>query len=283
MNPVIVTLFAALSITIMNVITKLVQTHIDESIIVFIRVFVSMMILFPLIHLKHNETLKTKRYPLHLLRATTGFISIYLLALSLKFLPVSNATLLFMTYPLFAPILLAIFLKNSLSLSSLIAIVIGFIGVLLVLHPNTHSFLQHSALIGLGSGFLAAIGVLIVKKLASTEPASRIVFYFSLNATIIALIPTYHHWKTIDLFTGCQLITIGIFGLLYQYCLAYALQHGKTVLVMPTLYTAIIFGTLADWFMGIATPHINTLFGFMCVFLGVIWVMMDERVRQLRS
>lgn len=271
------TLFAALSLTAMNTMIKLVQVYVNHDIVVFMRSLFSMLILLPILLVRrHQHPLKTQRYPLHLLRALVGVGCVYCVVRGLDTLSISSATLLFMTYPLFTPLTMFFFLKKSLSLQIIVAIALGFVGVVCVLNPTSSDFLQYGSLFALASGILGAIGISIIKKLSDTEEPSKMVFYFGLNATVLTFIPALVHWQPIPAIAWIELIATGLFVTLYQQSLAYALKHGKPATVITLMYSAIIFSAIVDWVMHAKLIHISTIIGFLCIVISVVLVAMFE-------
>lgn len=280
---IIIALISSLSLTAMNTAIKLAQTHVNHDTIVFTRSVLALLIMLPIIlRSRPKLSFKTQRYPLHLFRAIVGIGSIYGIVISLETLPISNTTLLFMAYPLFIPITLFLFMKKPLSLSVLGAIVIGFIGVVFALNPSSNGLLQYGALFALGAGLFTAIAVTIVKKLSDTEPASKIVFYFALNAVFITLIPAMLHWQPIPTIAWFELIAVSLFFILYQQCFAYSIKHGEPTLVIALMYSAIIFSAIIDWILNGKIIHFSTIIGFLLIVVSVVLVALFER-QQLKK
>ncbi len=278
---ILTTIVAALAFACMNFFVKLAQVHSSYQLVIFARFLIASIILLPFISFDKKLTLKTSRYSFHLLRACTGFLTVSLLILSLKYLSVVESTLLFMTYPLFVPILFFFIKKESLSVKILVSLLIGFFGIFLILNPDTNH-ISSNAWIGLAAGFMGAVGILITSSLGKTEPARRTVFYFSIHATIFAFILlTFTRWHMPSYHALLLLIAMGGCGLLYQQCLSYALRHCHPVLVIPIMYCSVIFGGLLDWIMWHEVPNDYALLGYFLVISGAVLTVWFKNRNQL--
>ncbi len=124
-----------------------------------------------------------------------------------------------------------------------IAVVSSFIGVLLMLRPTVNQAQIFPGMVGLMSGFMAAMAVLQIAAMARMgEPESRTVFYFSLACTITgfvgaALFEGFHwHWPQV-----WWLVGLGILAALGQICSTRAYSRGATIVVANLNYSGILF------------------------------------------
>ncbi len=270
---IIATVIAAISLTAMNTAIKFAQLYVNHDIIVFTRALFAVVILLPILRINSsNNLIRTRHYSLHLLRAIIGVLSAYCIVLSLETLPISNATLLFMTYPLFTPIMMYLFWRQTVTMPVLLTIILGFIGVIFVLNPTTNGFLQYGSLYSLASSILASMAVLVIKRLSSTEHASQIVLFFALNATVMTIIPAWLHWQPIPLIAWIYLLIVSVSAIIYQQGFAYALKHGEPTTIIAIMYSAIIFSAIVDWVTHEKVMHVSTIVGFILIVSSVLWV-----------
>lgn len=124
-----------------------------------------------------------------------------------------------------------------------IAVVSSFVGVLLMLRPTVNQEQIFPGMVGLMSGFMAAMAVLQIAAMARMgEPESRTVFYFSLACTITgfvgaALFEGFHwHWPQV-----WWLVGLGILAALGQICSTRAYSRGATIVVANLNYSGILF------------------------------------------
>ena len=126
------------------------------------------------------------------------------------------------------------------------AILLGFCGVILLLHPTLAQDQLIPGLIGLISGLLAGIAYLNVKQLGLRgEPEWRVVFYFSLIAAIGSgvgmLLGTIHPITTLGLFI---LLGLGSTATLAQLAMTRAYRTGKTLVAGSLSYSTVIFASI---------------------------------------
>ena len=141
--------------------------------------YLSAFVFATIVVLKEGFTLlKTGRFAVLFLRAFFGAVATVLYVISLKYIPLINATLLFNTPPLFVPIFCLFILKIKVPWKVWIAIIIGFIGILFIIRPTFSSLGQPGDILGLGSGISLALAFTMLTILTNTEPTKRINFYF---------------------------------------------------------------------------------------------------------
>ena len=161
-------------------------------------------------------------------------------------LPLATAITLNYTSPLFLALLLTLWLKEKPHWRLIGAILVGFVGVVLLLRPNLHTEQIIGGVMGLTSGFLAGIAYLNVKQLGALgEPDWRVVFYFTLICTLGAgawmLIHQFHalSWQTLPILLG-----LGTTATLAQLAMTRAYRVGKTLVVGSLAYSTVIFASL---------------------------------------
>lgn len=184
--------------------------------------------------------LKTDILHVHLLRAGIGVSAMYCFFYALAQLPLAQGLLLKMTAPLFMPLIAFLWLKERAPRLALAALPVGFAGVILVLKPGTD--FEWAAAVGLAGGLLAAIAKVTVRRLGKTEPTYRVVFYFSLIATLISAVPLSWAWQTPEPHTWGLLILMGATGTLGQLLLTRGYAVANAAQVAPFTYFSVLYG-----------------------------------------
>ena len=136
-------------------------------------------------------TLRTPLVRAHFMRSFLGTFALTIWFYAISKLPLGTAMTLNYTSPLYmALIVIFLAVKNgeSFSRASAAAVVLGFFGVTLVLKPELSPGQTFPALVGLTSGFFAALAYFQIRQLSRMqEPEWRIVFYFTLFGTVWGL------------------------------------------------------------------------------------------------
>lgn len=231
----------------MGAAVKAASTDLPNEMVVFMRNLFGAIVLLPVLWRYGWQHLKTRIWYLHVMRAGFGLAAMYCFFYALANMPLANGVLLKMTSPLFIPLVAIAWLGEGVTRRTVLAIGIGFVGVTLVLQPQ--SGFQLVALIGLLGGALAAVAKVTVRRLGRSEPTTRIVFYFALVATLISAIPLSWSWQPPDSDSWLLLLLIGVLGTLGQLLLTRGYSIAPPSQVGAFTYTSVVFaGLYGYWF-----------------------------------
>jgi len=236
---------AGLLFAIMGVFVKLGSAYFSSAELVFYRSVIGLLVIFTIVRTR-KLPLATPHVATHVWRGLSGFFALMLFFYAISALPLATAIMLNYTAPLFLAILLTLFLKEKPHWELFGAILVGFSGVVLLLHPTLESDQSSAGLMGLASGFLAGIAYFNVNQLGKQgEPEWRVVFYFTLVATIGAgawmLVHTFH---PVRLRHVPILLGLGASATLAQLAMTRAYRLGKTLVVGSLAYITVAFASL---------------------------------------
>ncbi|HXZ95958.1 MAG TPA: DMT family transporter [Burkholderiales bacterium] len=238
-------LAAGLLFACMGVFVKLGSPHFSSAELVFYRSVIGLATIFAVTrHLRLS--LATRHWKMHLSRSISGFIAILLYFYAISALPLATAVTLNYTSPLFLALLTTFWLKERAHWPLVLAVILGFIGIVLLLRPTFNHDQFFAGCIGLVSGFLAGIAYLNIKQLANMgEPEWRVVFYFSLLSTIGAglwtLLSGFH---SIDQKSLLILLGLGGSATLAQLAMTRAYGRGKAMVSGALAYSTVVFASL---------------------------------------
>lgn len=228
-------MFASMGATV-----KFVTQTLPSDMAVFMRNLFGLALLMPLVWSNGWVSLRTEIFHLHLLRSVAGVSAMYCFFYALANLPLADGMLLKMTSPLFMPLIAWYWLSEPLRQRILLAIGIGFIGVVLVLNPQGE--FNYIALVGLLGGCLASLAKVTLRRLGRSEPSIRVVFYFALLSTIISSTPMFWSWQQPTSAEWGWLALIGLLGTLGQLMLTRGYAIASAASVSPMTYTSVLFG-----------------------------------------
>jgi drug/metabolite transporter (DMT)-like permease len=163
-------------------------------------------------------------------------------------MPVAEATSLSFTAPIFASIGAMIFLGERAGLRRWTAIVMGFVGTLIILRPGLAEIPPAALLLLFGSAAVAG-SVIMVKILSRTERSSAIVTYMGLYMVPMLLIPTVFVWQTPAWPLYPWLIAMGGVGTLAQWAMTQAYAAADATAVLPFDYLRLPFVAVAGFFV----------------------------------
>jgi S-adenosylmethionine uptake transporter len=183
----------------------------------------------------------------HVLRSAAGTLGIVTYFYCIMHLPLATATTLNYTSPLFLAVATTVVLREKVSYWLIVAILAGFAGVAMLLQPTFAAGKEAAAMIGLGSGMLAAWAYLGVRTLSRLgEPEWRILFWFGLFGTVgcAAWQLAFSTFRPIRWDNAWILLGIGVAGTLAQLAMTRAYRTGETLVVGSLSYSTIVFSTL---------------------------------------
>ena len=190
--------------------------------------------------------LATPHLRAHAWRGVSGFVALVLFFYALARLPLATAVTLNYTAPLFLAVLSAWWLRERHTRGVVGAVLLGFLGVVLLLRPQVEGQAWLPALAGLLSGLLAAVAYVHIKQLGRLgEPEWRVVFYFTLLSTAGGAA-----WMALAGFHRPQaqdwpwLAGIGASATLAQLALTRAYHRGRTLTVGSLAYATVGFSAL---------------------------------------
>jgi drug/metabolite transporter (DMT)-like permease len=228
---------------------------------------------------------RTRHIWLHLMRNGVHFAAQVAWATSLTLLPLATVFALEFTMPAWTALLAAIFLHERLTQSRIGAVVLGFIGVLVIIRPGLQSF-QPAALLTLAAAFGYGITLTTTKRLTATETTFGIIFWMNLMQLPMNLAGSDPLF-VLKLGTAqiVPVIGLGLAGLTSHYCLSNAFRAGEATLVVPLDFLRIPLIALAGWSLYGEPLDIFVFAGAGLIISGVLWNLRAEtrRPRSLRA
>jgi len=276
----IATTLAALMFASMGVTVRYASASLQSEVLVFLRNSFGLLFLLPWLYHRGFRGLKTNRLSGHITRSVTGLAAMYCFFYAIAHLPLAEAVLLNFSSPIFTAIIAMLWLGEEATRKLLLAIVIGFAGICLILKPSI-GILSAAALVGLISAIFAALAMVSIRDLSKTEPTRRIVFYFSVTATLISAIPMLWYWQTPDLKPLFAMIFAGLAATLGQLLLTHGYSLAPAARVSPYSYNTIIFAAIYGWIFWSETLDILTLFGALLIICAGIITLLSRPTRSL--
>ena len=238
-------LIATFFFALMGTFVKLGGENFNSTELVFYRSLISLLIIVGIMRFK-KISFSSSYIKLHMVRSSIGFISLLFFFYAINNLPLSTAISLNYTSPLFLGLLMPLILKRKVKKWLFITVIIGFIGVFFILKPTFENQNYLAGLIGLISGFGAAMAYLFVTQLGQLkEPDLRTIFYFTLISTICSgfmmIFDEIHKIQYKYIFI---LIGLGISATIAQIAITKAYRVGNTLGNAGLSYLTIIFSTI---------------------------------------
>jgi drug/metabolite transporter (DMT)-like permease len=270
MRGILLMLFAALSITAMNVAIRHISADLHVFEIAFFRHLFGVFVLLPLVMQAPMTRLRTRRLDLHAMRAVLNLLAMLTFLWGLTLIPLAEVTALSFTSPLFASALAVIFLKEVMGPRKLISLVVGFLGALLILRPGFHEVGLGSICI-VGSSAIWACALICIKVAARTESSVTATIYGALLQAPMSLLAAVFFWEWPTLDTLLLLVLIAALGSFSQVALTQAFVYADATMVLPADFTKLIWSSLAGYLLFAEVPGNWTIVGAAIICAGVLY------------
>jgi len=282
-------LLAALGFATMGGAAKALKESFSAGQLVFYRNFIGLIILLPGLFIKPPVQSGGKFLRLAF-RGIMGTIALYTLLYCVLHIPLGTAMSYNLTSALFIALFSFFLFGEYHGRNVLLAVLLGFAGMLLIYKPNMHfPWFYHAA--GLISGIVSAIAYLTLGRLANYYEPRVIVLSFLISGFIIPLITLFIHYSTgiqaDGLFIidwrwplGWELLVLlfmGLAALFGQYFVTRAFGSDKAGIVSVFGYANIIFSVFIGMALGDSFPGIITWTGIFCIIGSGIIISLEKR------
>ena len=260
---------------LMSVLIKLAQQEINVFTAAFLRFFFGILILTPIFIKTKLNVFKTSHLKIHFLRVIINYPSMLLFFYGINFVSIEKANSLTFVVPFIATILAIIFLKEKIYGYRIFALLLGFIGMLIIIRPG---FIEIS--IGvymiLTSSILWAIMIIITKKLSKDDSSITILSYQYLLMLVISFVFAIFNWKSPSNETIFYLFLAGFSGTIFHLTLYQAYKLVDVSLVQPYSFLVLVFASILGYFVFGEIPDIYTWIGTGIIFIGIIIISVRE-------
>jgi drug/metabolite transporter (DMT)-like permease len=269
---------ATLLAAVMNSVARHVMETVEPVQLVFFRNLFAFFFIIPMLWRVGLGPLKTERFGMHLGRAGLNVVNMMVWFTAISLAPLAEVTALGFSAPIFATILSVVFFREVVGLRRWSAIIVGFIGTMVILQPGFDT-----VTVGHGLTLTAAVmwaGVLlIIKSLSRTESSITIVAYMSILMTPMSLIPALFVWVWPTWTELAWLALIGVCGGAAQYLLAQAFHEADISVVMPFDFAKLVWIALIAYIAFAEVPTWTTWLGGAIIFASGVYIARREAIK----
>jgi drug/metabolite transporter (DMT)-like permease len=269
-------LVAAIGFTCMVALIKYAGQNLHVTQILFIRQIVMVLIVLPGIISHFPESLKTSRLDLQVYRIIGATIAMLFGFYAIIHMPLAEATAIGFAKSFFVTIAAIIILKEKVGPRRWVAVLIGFIGVIVMVQPGGDGFNYFSiyALIGSAS---AGLVMVIIRKLSQTDSPTTILTYQAIAVGVLVAIPAWYYWTSPSLNEWILLISIGIISYGAQMLNVYAYKWGEASLLASIDYVRLLYATIFGYLLFSQIPGPYTWIGSGIIISASIYTIHRER------
>jgi drug/metabolite transporter (DMT)-like permease len=200
--------------------------------ILFFRSFVGLVVVLVLLQRSGWTRVKTRVFGTHLLRNVAHFGGQYGWFYGIAFIPLTEVFAIEFTVPIWTAILATGFLGERMNSLRVLAVALGFFGILVILRPGMAA-VSIPALAVLGGALCYAISHVFTKRLSGTEKPLTILFYMTVIQLPLGLVPAVPHWVWPSAALWPWVSVVAVTALSAHYCLTRAFQLADATVVIP--------------------------------------------------
>lgn len=265
---------AVIALTLMFAIIKQMVKELPVFVVAILRTAFALLLLVPWMIRVGPQGLATRRISGHMARAFFGVTSFVCVVYALTKLLLADAMVLSFTSPLWSIIVSVIVLGEIAGPRRIAATLAGFVGVVLIVKPQAG--IEPAALIALGGALLTCFAMITMKRLSTTEPPTRIVFYFFLLGTLMLLPPAILTWQTPTVTQFAWLLGAGFFGALGQDWLARAYDAAEVTIIAPFDFLRLPVAAVLGFALFDELPDLFSMLGMTIIIAASLYIARRE-------
>ena len=267
--------FSICAFSVMDLIVKWSENY-PVGEVLFFRGFCGIITIFFIIPRdRYKDFYKTDRFFLHLKRCISGLVAIVAIFIALRKLPLATVVSITFAAPIFTTIMSIYFLNEKVGLYRWLAVMVGFIGILIISEPGYSSlniYYIFPIIFCLGLSYVA----IAIRQLSTTEPVWLIGLYFSFSIMLMSFFTLPQGWIIPSLKDLFLLSMVGVLGGLANLWLTQSYKFSEVSLVTPLKYLALIFAIIFGYLFWNEVPTTKTLTGSLLVIISSIIIFRRE-------
>jgi len=267
-----------------DIIMKILGDQLPVEEIAFFRFFFSTILLLPFTLLSGKKLFATNYPAIQLARGILLFVAITSWCYGVYALPLTTTTTIGFTTPLFILPFAKIFLNEDVSPQRWLAALIGFVGIIVVIHPHDNKVNPFTFLLLLSVIIFALLDILNKRMMSKNEPFLPMLFFSAFITTILGCIPAYLVWKTPTIEQISYLVILGAGANLTLYSLLKAYKLVDVSAVQPFRYFEIILSMIFGVLIFNEALNFYTLSGGLIIICATFYILFYEsQPRQVLS
>ncbi|RFC63153.1 DMT family transporter [Fulvimarina endophytica] len=250
--------------------------------VLLLRSLAALFILLPIVARIGFRSLFAVDKPVQLaFRSTLATAEVAAFYAAVSVLPLAATLSFWLAAPIFVAALAPLLLGERVGARRWTAILIGFVGVVIVLQPSSASF-SGGATIAIFGSFAFALMMITTRSLRGTGDAV-LVFWQMMGALIAGIVLSFVSWSPIDV-TGYALLSVlGVTAMVAHLCIARAFKLADAATIAPLQYTMLPWATLFGFVFFDEVPAATTLIGGVVIIGSGLFIFFRERQLSKRS
>ncbi len=239
---------STLAFGLMAIAIRYATRYVPTQEVAFFRNAFGLLALLPMLIRPGSAPLRTQQLPRYFLRSAIGLASMLCAFWAIGHLPISQAISLSYSTPLFVTIAAVLWLGETVRLRRWAAVIIGFIGVLIIVRPGSTSFTP-GTLVAVGAAVLSSLVAIQIKQLTRVDSADTVVFYTYVFWVPLSLVPALFVWVWPTGLAWVWLVATGVLGTLGQLLWTRALRLGEVSALTPISFMQLPLVSFLGWLL----------------------------------
>jgi drug/metabolite transporter (DMT)-like permease len=269
---ILISIFAG---STMGVLIKFAQNDVSIYIAAFFRFLIGFLFIFPYILKTKFKVYKTSNILLHVIRSLLNYPAMLLTFSALMLVPYEKISALNFLVPFFVTILAVLFLKENIRIYRISALVIGFIGMLIILRPGIIDVSLGIQMVLVATFFWSVI-IILTKQLTNKDSSITILTYMYTFMTFLTLITAIIFWETPTTNSIIYLSLAAFVGTISHFSINHAFKLVDVSMTQPFSFIGLIVASLYGYFLFNESPDIYTWSGAIVIFIGIIIITIRE-------
>jgi drug/metabolite transporter (DMT)-like permease len=223
-------------------------------------------------------SLRVNRPWLLLTRTVINILSWVLFFYGLKYLPLATAVALFFSFPLFLAVISVPLLGEKVGIRRTLAIIVGFVGVLLITNPAAGFSLPVLLMLGAALGW--ALVASLTRILGEQENTSTLLFYTLVAFVVMLAVPQLWIWRMLSLDDYLLITAVAFFGVIAQFSVTKAYTIASPSLIAPFEYTALIWAAGLGYLVWSDIPDAFAIGGAVLIIGSGVYIIHRETIKR---
>ena len=261
--------------TLMGTFIKLAQEELNVFTTGFLRFFFGFLIIIPYILKTKFEVFSTKNLKIHILRSALNLPAMLLGFAALAMLPLEKMTAIHFIVPIIVTILAVIFLKEKIYLYRSIALVMGFLGMLIILRPGIID-ISIGIYMALISSLIWSVVIILTKKVSKDDSAITILSHQYVYMSLFSFPLVIYFWDQPSLKTIIFILCAAMSGTILHISLNHAYKLVDVTMTQPYSFLGLVVSSIIGYFVFSDKPDFYTWLGASVIFCGVLLISYRE-------
>ena len=268
----LIVLVASMVSVVMSALIKQVGQNIPVVEILFIRQLLVLMIISPVLLRNLDTVFITSVFRLHFTRSLFSVVAMFTGFTAVVHLPLAEVTAISFVRTLFTTVLAIFFLKEVVGIRRWSSVIIGFIGVLVIVRPDSDNINAYALLALTSALFVSGINI-VMRKLSQIDNPSTIMAFQSIFVTLVMAVPTVFLWVTPTFEETVFVLLIGGLMSMMQWLFIQAFKAGEAAAIAPMEYARLIFAAVIGIIFFAEVPTAWTLSGAGIIMVSTLYTM----------